>query len=55
MENSMRKTIRFLEGLAMLMIGGISLIYLDLPPMVSALCVLCAGMYFYLAITERVE
>jgi hypothetical protein len=48
----MRQTIRFLEGLVMLMIGGIALFYLNTPTG-AALCVVAACMYFYLSLTEE--
>jgi len=50
----MRQTIRFIEGLVMLMVGGIALFYLHLPTG-AALCVVAACMYFYLGLTEEVE
>ena len=48
----MRSLIRFLEGLVMLMVGGIALFYLHLPTG-AALCVVAACMYFYLSLTEE--
>lgn len=48
----MRSLIRFLEGLVMLMVGGIALFYLHLP-IGAALCVVAACMYFYLSLTEE--
>ena len=45
----MRSTIRFVEGLVMLMIGGIALFYLHTPTG-AALSVVAALMYFYLSI-----
>ena len=48
----MRHIVRFLEGLVMLMVGGIALFYLHLP-IGAALCVLAASMYFYLSLTEE--
>ena len=48
----MRSVIRFLEGLVMLMIGGIALFYIHTPTGAS-LCVAAACMYFYLSLTEE--
>jgi hypothetical protein len=48
----MRQVIRFLEGLVMLMIGGIALFYLHTPTG-AALSVVAACMYFYLSLTEE--
>jgi|APGre2960657444_1045066.scaffolds.fasta_scaffold497312_2 hypothetical protein len=50
----MRQTIRFIEGLVMLMISGIALFYFKLP-IVSAVGVFVASLYFYLGLTEEVE
>ena len=47
----MRQVIRFIEGLVMLMIGGIALFYIH-TPIGAALCVVAACMYFYLSMTE---
>jgi hypothetical protein len=48
----MRQVIRFLEGLVMLMIGGVALFYLH-TSIGATLCVLAASMYFYLSLTEE--
>ena len=48
----MRHLIRFLEGLVMLLIGGIALFYLHTPTG-AALSVVAACMYFYLSLTEE--
>jgi hypothetical protein len=48
----MRHLIRFLEGLVMLLIGGIALFYLH-TPIGAVLCVAAASMYFYLSLTEE--
>ena len=50
----MRKIIRFIEGLVMLVISGIALFYFKLP-IVSAVGVFVAILYFYLGLTEVVE
>lgn len=46
----MRRVIRFMEGLVMLMIGGIALFYIH-TSIGAALCVIAACMYFYLSLT----
>jgi hypothetical protein len=51
-EIHMRSVIRFLEGLVMLMIGGVALFYIHTPTG-AALCVVAACMYFYLSLTEE--
>lgn len=48
----MRHLIRFLEGLVMLMIGGIALFYLHTPTG-ACLAVVAACLYFYLSLTEE--
>jgi len=48
----MRQVIRFIEGLVMLMVGGIALFYIH-TPIGAALCVVAACLYFYLSLTEE--
>ena len=48
----MRSLLRFIEGLAMLAIGGIALFIFKLPT-AAAVAVFGASLYFYLSLTEE--